>query len=416
MLAQARQSGMTEPRLVVFSSLFPAPRQPTAGVFVRERAFRVGKVLPLVVVSPKPWFPGEGLIRWFRPTYRPKAPIVDEQFGVEVLFPRFLSIPGLLRRLDGLSMAVFTYRMLRRLKARGYNVIDAHFAYPDGYAAVLLGRWLGLPVTVTLRGTEGRLSRDPVLASKLRTVFHDAQFVIAVSDSLRQLAVAAGLPEGRGQVVGNGIDLERFRPVAKIAARRRLGLAEDDRVLITVGGLVERKGFHRVIAAMPSLVEKHPALHYLVVGGPCPEGDMGAALRAQAAELGLSDKVRFLGPMAPDDLKWPLSAADVFVLASRNEGWANVILEAMACGLPVVATSVGGNAEVVADERLGTIVPFDDPGALVEALDDALLRDWDRGAIRAHAEANSWDSRIHVLTDLFRRIVEEYAVGTRVSQ
>jgi glycosyltransferase involved in cell wall biosynthesis len=135
-----------------------------------------------------------------------------------------------------------------------------------------------------------------------------------------------------------------------------------------------------------------------------------------AANLGLADRVHFLGPVAPDDLKWPLSAADVFVLSSRNEGWANVILEAMACGLPVVATDVGGNAEVVSGDALGTIIPFDDPEALVTALDVALQRDWDRRAIRAYAEANSWGSRVRSLTDLFRRVVEEHEAGTRASQ
>jgi glycosyltransferase involved in cell wall biosynthesis len=407
---------LSNPGVVVFSSLFPNTKQPGVGLFIRERMFRVGKQLPLVVVAPKPWFPAQGLIRWFRPGYRATAPRHETQFGVEVLFPRFLALPGLLRRFDGLSMAVFSYFTLRRLKAQGYNLIDAHFAYPDGHAAIRLGRWLGLPVTVTLRGTEVPQSRDPVLAGKLREVFRDADFVIAVSDSLRQLALAHGRVEARSRVIGNGVDVDRFSPVPRAEARQRLGLREHDRVLVTVGGLVERKGFHRVIAALPALLLRHADLHYLVVGGPCPEGDMGPELRRMAANLGLADRVHFLGPVAPDDLKWPLSAADVFVLSSRNEGWANVILEAMACGLPVVATDVGGNAEVVSGDALGTIIPFDDPEALVTALDVALQRDWDRRAIRAYAEANSWDSRVRILTDLFRRVVEERGAGTRASQ
>ena len=398
---------MALPRLIVFSSLFPNATQPNAGLFIRERMFRVGKQLPIVVVSPKPWFPGQGLIRLFRPHYRPLPARTETQMGVEVIFPRFLAIPGMLRGLDSLFMAIGSYFTLRRLKAQGYNLIDAHFAYPDGHAAQRLGRWLKLPVTVTLRGTEVPQSRNPALMSKLRGVFRDADQVITVSDSLRQLAYSLGLPEARGQVVGNGVDANRFTPVPQAEARQRFDLPDAAQVLITVGGLVERKGFHRVIACLPALLEKHPDLHYLIVGGPCPEGDLTEALKDQVTKLDLTERVHFLGPISPDDLKWPLSAADVFVLSTRNEGWANVILEAMACGVPVVASDVGGNAEVVSSPELGAIVPFDDQVALTSALDQALVRQWNPQSIRAYAEENSWDSRVEVLVKMFTKILNE---------
>lgn len=392
---------MREPRLIVFSSLFPSSAQPTAGLFIRERMFRVGRQMPLVVVSPRPWFPGQGLIRLFRPHYRPMPARQENQSGFEVYFPRFLALPGLFRGLDSLFMALGSYFTLRRLKARGHNLIDAHFAYPDGHAALKLGRWLGLPVTVTLRGTEMPQSRNPTQVPKLREVFRDADKVITVSDSLRRLALTLGLKEERGQVVGNGVDADKFTPVPRQEARTRYHLPENAQALITVGGLVERKGFHRVIDCLPELLKTHPGLHYLVVGGPCPEGDMSQALKDQAMALGLGQRVHFLGSIPPDELKWPLSAADVFVLSTRNEGWANVILEAMACGLPVVATDVGGNAEVVCRPELGEIVPFDDHAALTQALDRALGKAWDASALRAYAEENSWDNRVKALARIF---------------
>ena len=396
---------MTEPRLIIFSSLFPNATQQTAGLFIRERMFRVGKKLPIVVVSPKPWFPGQGLIRKFRPHYRPMPARTESQAGVEVLFPRFLAIPGIMRLLDSLFMALASYFTLRRLQARGFNFIDAHFAYPDGHAAQRLGRWLGMPLTITLRGTEVPQSRNPALVPKLRQVFRDADKIITVSDSLRQLAYSLGLAEERGQVVGNGVDTDRFTPAPRAEARQRFNLPEAAKVLITVGGLVERKGFHRVIACLPALLEKHADLHYLIVGGPCPEGDMTQALKEQVAALDLNDRVRFLGSISPDDLKWPLSAADIFVLSTRNEGWANVILESMACGVPVVATDVGGNAEVVSSPELGAIVPFDDQTALTTALSAALSRHWNAQAIRRYAEENSWENRVEILVNIFNNML-----------
>lgn len=392
------------PHVVVLSSLFPSRMQPTAGLFVRERMFRVGQRLPLAVVAPVPWFPLQGLLRRFKPGFRPGAPRHEAQGGFEVWFPRFLSVPGLLKQFDGLAMALGAWPRLRRLKRAGrLDLIDAHFAYPDGYAATLLGRWLDVPVTITLRGTEVRHARDRRLAPLLRQALMGATRVFAVSESLRKIALALGIAPDRVRVVGNGVDLQKFAPMPKAEARGQLGLPLDAPVLITVGALVERKGFHRVIELLPALRDRHPGLLYLVIGGASPEGDMSDALHEQVNRLGLGDAVRFLGPLPPEQLRRPLSAADVFVLATRNEGWANVLLEAMACGLSVVATDVGGNAEVVNDAALGEVVPFGDPPALRRAISDALTRPRDPAAIRRYAQANSWDPRVAVLVEEFRR-------------
>jgi glycosyltransferase involved in cell wall biosynthesis len=151
------------------------------------------------------------------------------------------------------------------------------------------------------------------------------------------------------------------------------------------------------MACLPRLRQRHPGLRLLVVGGPSPEGDWTEPLATLARELGIDDAVVFAGPQPPDALRQWLSAADVFVLATRNEGWANVFLEAMACGLPVVTTRVGGNAEVVNAPGLGTVVPFGDEPALEAAIDGALRTPWERAHIRAYAEANTWDRRIDQL-------------------
>ncbi len=395
------------PRLVVFSTLFPNSAQPTAGLFIRERMFRVGRHLPIVVVAPRPWFPLQGLIRLLRPGFRPPAPRLEQQQGVEVYQPRFLSIPGIAKSLDGILLALSLYWPMKRLQARfGFDVIDAHFGYPDGYAAVLLGRWLKCPVTITLRGTEVRHARDNALRPRLVKALTGATGIFTVSDSLRRLALEMGVPAARVQVVANGVDASRFYPADRAAMRASYNLPAEARVLITVGGLVERKGFHRVIELLPALLQRFPDLHYLIVGGACAEGDWGPRLRQQVAALGLQERVHFLGTVAPEALREPLSAADVFVLSTRNEGWANVLLEAMACGLPVVTTDVGGNAEVVASPDLGTVVPFDDAAALQSALGETLERQWDRDAIIAYARDNGWDKRIAELTAEFTRLAQ----------
>lgn len=141
-----------------------------------------------------------------------------------------------------------------------------------------------------------------------------------------------------------------------------------------------------------------------MVGGPCREGDWSERLRNLASGLGIGGRVHFTGALSPEELPWPLSAADLFVLATRNEGWANVILESMACGTPVVATDVGGNREVIANDSVGTIVPFGDAKALRAAIAEGLRRTWDRDTIRAYAEANDWEERVKQLEAIYERV------------
>lgn len=415
-MAEERRAESDRIDLVVFSSLFPSQARPGAGLFIRERMFRVAQHRPLAVVSPQPWFPGQSLIRWLRPGYRPQAPALEIQQGIRVYHPRFLTIPGMLRRFDGWSMALASFGLMRRLKRQGARLIDAHFTYPDGEAATRLGHWLNLPVTITLRGTEVPHSKNPVLRPRLARTLQAAARVFSVSDSLRQLAIKLGTAVEKTEVVGNGVDTVCFYPVDPTAARQKYGLPMHAKVLVSVGALVERKGMHRVIDCLPALLKRHSDLHYLIVGGASPEGDNRTELDAQVARLGLAGRVHFLGALLPDELKWPLSASDVFVLATRNEGWANVFLEAMACGLPVVTTDVGGNVEVVCRDELGTIVPFGDAVALQQALDAALAKNWERTAILDYARANQWDKRVAQLRHAFEHLLSQKSASDQSTQ
>jgi teichuronic acid biosynthesis glycosyltransferase TuaC len=394
---------MAEPKLLVFSSLFPSHKRPNAGVFIRERMFRVAQKVPVIVVSPVPWFPFQGILRYWRPHFRPQPNSYEEQQGIQVYFPWFLSIPGLLKSCDGFFMALGSLSTLIKLRKQ-FNIIDAHFAYPDGYAATLLGKWLKVPVTITLRGTEVPLSKMPGRKTRLLIALKNATRVFSVSDSLKQHVVSLGAKSDKIRVIGNGIDVVKFYPLAKSVAREELNIQENAKVLVSVGALVDRKGFYRVIEVLPALVAKYPELIYLIVGGDSPEGNIRERLEHQVKTLKLEDNVRFLGAYPSEHIKIPLSAADLFVLATANEGWANVFLEAMACGLPVITTEVGGNKEVVNDPGLGTVVPFGDSEALLAALLQGLETAWDRPSIIQYARKNSWDSRVKILVEEFQQI------------
>ncbi|WP_306518997.1 glycosyltransferase [Rheinheimera sp.] len=396
---------MKKARLLIFSSLFPSSARPNAGLFVRERTFRLAKLYDLTVISPVPWFPGQSLIRLFKPDYRPMPALMETQQGISVYYPRFFSIPGFGRNNDAASMARAAGALIKKLHQKTpFALIDSHFTYPDGLAASGIAKELAIPCTVTLRGTEVPHATLPGRREQLLQTWQQASAMICVSDSLKQHAVRLGADAAKFTVVGNGIDTEKFSVIDKTEARQQLGLPLDAKVLITVGGLVKRKGFHHVINCLPDLIQQGLDVHYLVVGGANAEGNYEPELRSLTAQLGLAHRVHFLGALPPAALKQPLSAADVFVLASANEGWANVILEAMACALPVVATDVGGNAEVVCQPELGLIVPLDEHKALSTALFNALTTQWQSTVLTDYAKANHWDLRIAQLHFLYQRL------------
>jgi teichuronic acid biosynthesis glycosyltransferase TuaC len=401
------------PRVIVFSSLFPSPASPQAGVFIKERMFRVAKHLPLVVVSPQPWSPVDALIRRWRPEFRLAGPRYERMDGIDIHRPRYGSMPGLLKGLDGWSMALAARRTVRSLvREHPDSVLDAHFAYPDGYAASRLAQWLDRPLTLTLRGSKDSLLLGTPREAQLRQAVTSARYCFAVSDALqRTFEERFDLPSGSIEVVRNGVDTERFSPVSRDEARDRLGIARSARVILTVGWLVEGKGQQRIIPILARMRQQYPELVYLIVGGNAGGEDGHKRLADLAQAHGVADQVRLCGPQPPDELKWFYGAADLFALATRTEGWANVLLESMACGVPVVTTRVGGNAQVVRSESLGLLTEFWDEHAFEQALTEALFdRTWDREALMAYARHCGWETPVRTLTERLRSLGQTVTV------
>jgi teichuronic acid biosynthesis glycosyltransferase TuaC len=392
---------------IVFSSLFPNKSAPHAGAFIRERLFRVAKQMPITVVAPQPWFPLDFLIRKFRSSYRPSAEKFEVMDGVDVYRPTFFCVPSLFKKLDGYFMARGARKVISDLCLnKNIQLMDAHFLFPDGYAASILAREKRLPLTVTIRGSKDEwligTSREPYLKETLDY----ASKVISVSAALQsEVAAKLGTPKSKCTVIGNGVDLGKFEEVDKVEARKKLGIPPRARVLVSVGGLVERKGFHRIIPLLPRIRAQFPDLVFLIVGGGTTQADMSAQLTELAKIHGVSDIVRLCGSQPPPELKWYYGAADVFTLATSHEGWANVFLEAMACGLPVVTTAVGGNAEVVLNRDLGVLVPYFDDTAFCDELISALRTEWNREKIVEYAKSNTWDDRVRAVVEVFSDII-----------
>jgi teichuronic acid biosynthesis glycosyltransferase TuaC len=389
-------------RAVVLSSTFPNANQPTLGIFVRERMTALARHCELRVVAPIPWFPANGLIRGSR--YVGLAP-VEAGGPFPVYHPRVLSIPRYLKCVDGILYAASLARFLVRLRRDfPFDLIDAHFAYPDGLAAVLLGRLLRRPVVVTLRGSIVRLQHYRLHRPQIRWALDHAARVIAVSQSLKDVATDLGVGAQHISVIPNGVDLAKFRPKVRSAAREACGLPLDRSIILTVGGIYEGKGQHHVVEALARLSARRPDAVYVMVGEDRRDGYV-EGLRERVARAGLGERVRFAGRKPHDALADWYSAADVFCLATRSEGWANVLLEALACGTPVVATRVGGNAEIVPSDRYGLLVAHGDVPALADALDRAIESRWDRAALAAYAAGHTWDAAASLVVGEFERVL-----------
>ncbi|MGE3175633.1 MAG: glycosyltransferase [Planctomycetota bacterium] len=387
------------PLLLTFTNLFPSAVMPTHGLFVRERMLRVAAALPdweWQVVAPVPtvaWLMRRGVYqRWH------EVPPAETLAGTTVHHPRYRHWPGLSLRRQADAMARGALPLVRRLAAGRPVVLDAHYLWPDGVAAAEIARGIGAPYVLTARGSDVNVvANDPVVARRIADAAAGAAACFAVSGALaRRFAAVARLPAERVQVARNGVDLLRFEPGDGAVARAELGLPQQAQLLLGVGRLVVGKGFGLAAAALAQL----PETVRLVLVGDGPE-------RAAIAAAG-GDRVTFLGTLPPDGVATACRACDLLVLPSEREGWPNVVTEALASGLRVVATRVGGIPEILgdpppADGSLGALVPPGDVDALARALRFVLGVPSDPRRVRAYAERFGWREPVALLADAFSR-------------
>jgi teichuronic acid biosynthesis glycosyltransferase TuaC len=391
-------------RLLTFSTLYPNAAHPNHGVFVENRLrhlLATGEA-GAQVLAPVPWFPSGAAVfgDWGR---HARAPRAEMRHGIRIDHPRYLVIPRLGMSVAPALLARAGLAAARRLVAEGgrFDLIDAHYVYPDGVAAVRIGAALGLPVVITARGSDiTQLPDYPGPRRQIVAAIGQAAALIAVSAALGARLVALGAPAEKVTVLRNGVDTALFHPPAdRAAARAALGLGGP--TLLSVGALIPRKGHHLTIAAMSDL----PDTTLLIAG----EGPEQGRLAAEIARLGLGGRVRLLGPVPHGDLPALYGAADAMVLASSREGWANVLLESMACGTPVIASNIPGNPEVVRSREAGLIVAETTPQGIAAAARDLLADPPPRAATRAYAERFGWEETSRGQLALFRSVLAQSA-------
>jgi glycosyltransferase involved in cell wall biosynthesis len=377
-------------RILTFTSLYPNAEQPLHGLFVRARVRALSKLSELTVVAPVPWSPPTSLLgsRYMR--YR-RILHQEDHDGLRVHHPRFLVVPKVLKSTDGVLMGLSSLAPVRRLHQNApFQLIDAHWAYPDGVAAVIVGQSLGVPVSITVRGDDINvfaLERGRGLS--IRWALRRAALIVAVSEDLKRRVDAITQGSVRSVVIPNGIDGDLFKPLDPRAARAELGIGSSGRIIVSVGRLHQSKGFPVVVDALGQLGAAFGDVRLYIVGEPDYEADARPEIAAAIERHGLRSRVVLTGSEPPDRLaKW-YAAADLFCSATSREGSPNVVREAMACGLPCITTPFGGNVEAVTSAELGMLVP-PEANVLAAALRQALTKPWDRARIAADARQRTW--------------------------
>ncbi|MDA0578079.1 MAG: glycosyltransferase [Verrucomicrobia bacterium] len=383
-------------KVLAITNLYPRPDRPQAGLFnaqlFRAMSAVLGQELEIWVLVPE-WRAWRwGAIRaWRSPLQHDASTRYQPVFYVPVLGRRWSA------RLYGWSARSVALRL------RAAQVVFSSWLYPDGVMATRLAKVAGCPAWMMALGTDAHHLDARERARQIVAACGQAAGVVCVGAHLAQRLIQAGVSRERVHVVANGVDTAVFHHRSADDARRGLGisgLAQGTRLVLFVGNLVEVKAPEVLLAAFGQLVNRNAESLQLVLLG---DGPLAAALRAQAASLGLADRVRFVGRETHERVAMWMNVADVLCLCSRSEGMPNVILEALASGLPVVATDVGACRDMLAGEPAASLVPSGDAAALARALRERLTAPVDRAKMAARHGQRTWRDQARDILELMRR-------------
>jgi glycosyltransferase involved in cell wall biosynthesis len=382
-------------KVAVITSYFPNSAQPWQG----RSAYQILRVLARHA-DVRVFFPNSAYPSWLKPRSRTYAHL-DPSYSppdVKVGYYEFPALPLLSRPFNGWMAARALLPDVRRFAP---DVIHSFFLYPDGYAALKIGRALSVPVVAKALGSDINRLGVGISALHSRRLARDVDFLFTVSDDLRQKAITMGAHPERTHSLINGCDLSVFHVRDRLEARQKLHIDPASEAVVYIGRMDVKKGLRELVEAAASIHPLRKNLNVYLVG----EGPDRPLIESAICANNAAGYIRAMPPCSFDDVALWMAAADLVTLPSYMEGCPNVVLEALACGRPVVATKVGGIPEIMSDE-CGLLVPPRDPAALAQALTSVLDKSWDAGAISAH-RSRSWDDVAAELLAVFESLLSQ---------
>ena len=362
-------------KVVIITNLYPLPWQPTRATFNYQQFTALSKYLDVYLLIPVA-FPD-----WFK-----NRKTISKDNSRIMIVPYFY-FPKMGRRFYGFLMYWSLWLMAGRwINSVGPSKILGSWAYPDGVAAHKIAKKINADYYLKVHGSDINMHASyPSRAKQIVGVANNAKGILSVSSALASRMAEIGVDQSRIQVIYNGVDLEKFIPVEN-------GGVNDIPYILFIGNLIKGKGVIELLDAYEILNKKNIDIELRFIGG----GPMMNELKRRVKQKNLVKTVKFLGVVSHDELPRHIANANVLALPSYREGVPNVILEAMACGVPVVASNVGGIPEVV-NEETGVLVKSIDAHSIAESMIEALEKPWSTKTIRAYAERFSWDENIEQL-------------------
>lgn len=403
----------TDTKVVVYTRQFPKPTAETDGLFTAQMVGELNNIADVTVVCPVPWCPKLSFFkRWPAWYSNAEIPRHREYKGVDVFYPKFLVIPILARFIQPLFQVLSTLPLLARLKKqKQVEVINAHNLYPDGVGASMVGKLLKLPVVQTSLGSDINSNlNSSIRLSQIKWAMNNSVGVSAKSNALVKLIKTLVRKDLPIEWIPNGVNTSRFDVCSdeiKAKLKLELSLVADTRYLLFVGRLDEVKGLIYLVEALGRLEQSGELKFVTLLVGDGPERN---ALLDRVRELGIEDKIVFVGKVGHETVPKYIHACDAFCLPSLNEGMPNVVLEALACGRPVVASRVGGVPELV-DETNGEMVPSGDSEVLASSIKRVFENQWCAEAV---AESVSW-ADWSVSAQKYLNALEHHGLNKRVN-
>ena len=380
-------------KIAVVTTYFPSSAEPSQGRSAYQTLRVLAREADVRVFFPNASYPS---------LLKPRSRSYDRLDGsysppdVRASYHDYPAFPVVSRPFNGWNAARV---LLPGVRDFAPDIIFSCFLYPDGYAAVRIGKALGVPVVAMSIGSDINRIGDPISAMQTRGVLREADCVVTVSSDLRMKAVAMGASPEKTRAIVNGCDLSVFHARDRMEARRKLGIDAEEEAVVYIGRMDVRKGLRELVEAAAALHPERANLHVYMVGEGPDRALILSAIQANKA----GGYIHALPGCAFDDVAVWMAAADLVTLPSYMEGCPNVVLEALASGRPVVATAVGGIPEIM-HEECGRLVPPRDAGALAQALASVLDRSWDAGGISVRG-SRSWETVAAELFEVFKSLV-----------
>lgn len=387
-------------RIAVATHFFPTSSQPNRGGPIYQMTRALSFLADVQVFCVDPLYPRYKFLQqrtFLNPEYDRSYSVP----GVKVDYLRYRALPVLSRVLNGYNCGRLLTPYMRKFRP---DIIIGYFLYPEGFGAVSVGRNLKIPVIVGALGSDLLRIRSTFIRWAVRQTMRRASFVLTVSDELRERTIKFGIPPEKSRTIHNGFDFDIFKLADRDNARTELNIDSDVELVVFTGRLVPNKGLRELFKSVAILVPSRSRLRLVCIG----EGVMDRELRQRASKPDLKGHVKFVGNANPEEIARWLAASNVFCLPSHSEGCPNVVIEALACGRPIVASNVGGIPELV-DSRSGILVPPRDASRLADALSKALDYPWNQEEI-ARSFCRSWNDVARETYDVCCSVVRDSAM------